>query len=88
MKKNEKEGFFCVVYFTAEKKTTYYRKTWNPAKLANYLTLQGKNWKWIKIYIDKQEYHSNTEANNYYKIFDETNPVYSFTFAPFRKKIN
>ena len=82
MKKQQTSGFFCVVYFSDTKKTGWYNKSWNPADLARKLN----NWLWIKIYIDKQDYHSNPKANNYYKIFDKDNPIEEFTFKPFIKK--
>jgi hypothetical protein len=87
MKKKESEGFFCVVYFTLDKKTTFYNKTWNPSKLADYLSRNGKTWLWIKIYIRKQDYLSNPQLDGYYKIFDKDNIVSNFTFKQFTKKI-
>ena len=72
----KKSGFFCVVYFTDTKKTAYYHKVYTPSKLAR--TLQ--NWKWIKIFKDKQEYFANTKTLEYFSIFDENNPVTDFNF--------
>ena len=83
MKTKESQGFFCVIYFIDTKKTAYFHKVWNPSKLATYY---ANKWLWIKIYKDKNDYHSNTTANNYYAIFDETNAVSNFTFHPFTKK--
>lgn len=68
--------------------TVYYRKVWNPSKLANYFYSQKKEWLWIKIYTDKQDYFSCPKANNYYAIFDENNPVRSFNFSPFKKQVS
>lgn len=81
MAKTESKGFFCVVYFTDTKKTCYYHKVYTPSKLAN--TLQ--NWKWIKIFVDKQDYYADTKANNYFTIFDESNPITEFNFKRFAK---
>lgn len=81
MKTRESEGFFCVVYFTDTKKTAWYNKTWQPSKLAKSLN----NWLWIKIYINKQDYFSNTKGTNYHAIFDKDNPIQEFTFKPFSK---
>lgn len=85
MKKTESKGFFCVVYLSEEKKTTWYNKVWMPSKLADYLNKEDKKWLWIKIFIDKQDYFSDTKANNYHAIFDKDNPVQQFTFQPFSK---
>lgn len=82
MKKRESEGFFCVVYFTDTKKTCFYHKSWKPEKLAKKL----QNWKWIKVFIDKQTYYSNPKTTDYYAIFDDENPITSFSFQPFSKK--
>lgn len=82
MKTRDSQGFFCVVYFTDTKKTCYYRKVWNPSKLAMHL----QNWKWIKIFIDKETYYTNTKTTDYFAIFDEQNPVADFNFKPFQKK--
>jgi len=84
MKTRESQGFFCVVYNTADKKTIWYNKTWNPSKLANYLMDKGKKWLWIKIYIKKQDYLSN--PNSYHSIFDKNNPVIDFNYKPFQRK--
>lgn len=81
--KSDSQGFFCVVYFTDTKKTAYYHKVWNPSKLAG--TLQ--NWKWVKVFVDKQIYFSNTKTYDYYRIFDDKNPVTDFTYKPFSKKL-
>lgn len=83
MKTTESTGFFCVVYDMATKKTVWYNKTWEPAKLANYLTSKGKEWLWIKSYISKQDYFSNPAS--YHAIFDKDNPVTSFNYKPFSK---
>lgn len=82
MKTKESEGFFCVVYFSDTKKTVWYRKTWQPSKLAKTLN----NWLWIKVYINKDDYFLNPKANNYLAIFDKNNPIQEFTFKPYMKK--
>lgn len=82
MAKIESKGFFCVVYFLDTKKTCYYHKVHSPYKLA--FTL--KNWKWIKIFLRKEDYHSNPKANNYFAIFDENNPVSVFNFKTSLKR--
>lgn len=82
MKKKESQGFFCVVYFADTKKTAYFHKVWNPSKLANFY---ANKWLWIKIYIDKNDYYSDRQAQNYYKIFDKNTGVEIFTFQPFSK---
>lgn len=84
MKTKESQGFFCVVYFLDTKKTAYYHKVWQPSKLAGFL----QNWKWIKVFVDKQEYYSNTKTENYHTIFDEHNPVTDFNFKPYQKNNN
>lgn len=82
MKERESEGFFCVVYFTDTKKTAYYHKVYTPSKLAGTIA----NWLWIKVFIDKQDYYSNTKTTNYHAIFDKNNPVIEFSYRPFLKK--
>lgn len=69
-----------------EGKTVFYHKYWKPSKLWDYLKGIGHNIKWLKVFIDKNDYHSNPKANNYYAIFDDSNPVQHFTFKPFTKK--
>lgn len=81
MKTRESKGFFCVVYFSDTKKTAYYHRVYAPSKLAKYL----QNWKWIKSYVDKQDYYSDPKANNYYSIFDDENPITEFNYKPFSK---
>lgn len=81
MKTRESKGFFCVVYFTDTKKTCFYHKVYTPSDLAGKL----QNWKWIKIYIHKEDYFSDPKAENYYKIFDDKNPVIVFNYKPFSK---
>ena len=81
MPKTESKGFFCVVYFTDTKKTCYYHKVYAPYKLASAL----QNWKWIKIYLKKDDYYSDPKANNYLSIFDDNNPVAEFNFKRFHK---
>ena len=81
MKTTESSGFFCVVYFTDTKKTAYYHKVWQPSKLAK--TLQ--NWKWIKSFVNKQDYYSDTKTTNYHAIFDDQNIITEFTLKPFLK---
>lgn len=81
MKTTESKGFFCVVYFTDTKKTCFYHKVDKPFKLAK--TLQ--NWKWIKSYINKQDYYGDPKANNYYAIFDDENPITEFNFKQVSK---
>lgn len=85
MKTRESEGFFCVAYLKEAQKTVFYNKTWNPSKLANYLSNNGKEWLWIKIYIRKDDYFSDTKGNNYHAIFDKDNLVTNFTYKPFSK---
>lgn len=82
MKNGNSGGFFCVVYFHDTRKTCYYRKVWSPAKLAAAL----QNWKWIKVFIEKQTYFANTQTQDYYCIFDENHPVREFTYKPFTRK--
>lgn len=84
MKTRESQGFFCVVYDTVAKKTVWYNKTWNPSKLADYLSNKGKEWLWIKSYIKKQDYFSNPDS--YYAIFDKDNPITNFNYKPFQNK--
>lgn len=81
MKTRESKGFFCVVYFTDTKKTAYYHKVYTPSKLAKTLN----NWKWIKVFIDKNDYFSDTKTTNYHSIFDEDNPITEFNFKPFSR---
>lgn len=81
MAKSESKGFFCVVYFSDTKKTCYYHKVYAPYKLA--ATLQ--NWKWIKVFIDKQDYYADRKTKNYFCIFDEDSPVTVFNFKRFAK---
>jgi hypothetical protein len=87
MKKTESKGFFCVVYLSEEKKTTWYNRVWMPSKLVEYLNKENKSWLWIKIYINKNDYFSNTKASNYHAIFDKDHPVHNFTFRQFANKI-
>lgn len=82
MENKKSKGFFCVVYFTDTKKTCYYRKVWQPSKLADALM----NWKWIKVFVSKEDYFANTQGKNYLCIFDDENPVSSFTYQRFLKK--
>jgi hypothetical protein len=82
MKVRESEGFFCVVYFSDTKKTAYYHKVYTPSKLAATLA----NWLWIKVFVDKQDYYSNTKTTSYHCIFDKNNPVTEFSYRPFLKK--
>ncbi|MDR4895121.1 MULTISPECIES: hypothetical protein [unclassified Chryseobacterium] len=83
MKTTESKGFFCVVYDKEAKKTVWYNKVWEPAKLASYLSGKNKDWLWIKIYIKKQDYFSNPDS--YHQIFDKDNPVIKFNYKPFSK---
>ena len=82
-RKNSKGEVKTVI---VEGKTVYYHKYWNPSKLWHYLRQVGHNVKWLKIYIDKSDYFSNTKGNNYFAIFDENNPVQDFTYSRFAKK--
>jgi len=82
MKKTESKGFFCVVYFSDTKKTCFYHKVWKPKNLASQL----QNWLWIKCFIKKEDYFSDTKANRYYRIFDKNNPVENFTYQIFSGK--
>lgn len=86
MKKTKSQGFFCVVYLSSEKKTTWYNKVWRPSKLADYLNKENKSWLWIKVFINKQDYFSDTKTTNYHAIFDKNHSVNDFTFQPFSKK--
>ena len=82
MKKQQTSGFFCVVYFDDTKKTCYYRKVYTPSKLARTL----KNWKWIKIFINKEDYFNDTKTTNYHAIFDDENQITEFNYRHFNKK--
>ena len=85
-KKKSSGGFFLVVYMLEEKKTVYYRKWWNPSKLVSYFKSIGKEFLWIKIYIQEEDYLVNPKGKNYYRIFDKNNPVEDFNYYKFSNK--
>jgi len=45
----------------------------------------GKEWLWMEVYVNKQDYYSNPQENNYHAIFDIKNPITDFNFKPFVK---
>lgn len=76
--KQRRKGFFCVVYFKDDKKTVWYRNVRKPYRLANYY---NGRWLWIKIFVDKQTYFSNSKTTDYYAIFDKNNDISVFSYS-------